>query len=250
MILYSKAGKDSKAKFSKVVNNKLFSYVGSKDEGFLIEEFIYNALSRYSFSKKKFHALVKTEENYYLITYNDQTMTQTGEDTYVYSILDFSEEEISDFIGEIVHEDYPIIYVEYIGGEVSILSEEFDIDRTIKETDIPAEVLVSRSTKIKSFFKKYFVDFILIILIVAIPLSTINPLEEAIINERDKKIEKEKMEIKALELTKKRLVQEQEKASKRFAEVEKRDSKVFPDILNDKSRTGRSVNVRQVWGAE
>jgi len=187
-ILYAKAGKQPGAKFIKSINGKYFSYVGSKEEGVLIEELVFLALKEKDIVKEQFQALVETENEIYLITFNDFFEDNDGEDTILYSFSEFSQEEISSIINDLVDDLDNLVFVKYQKGELFFLNEFHNIDFKIKDSDIKAEVLFSKTTRAIKLLKSKFIEIILIVIIFLVPFLTIQKLNTKIIKENDFKI--------------------------------------------------------------
>jgi len=187
-ILYAKAGKQPGAKFIKSINGKYFSYVGSKEEGVLIEELVFLALKEKGIVKEQFQALVETENEIYLITFNDFFEDNDGEDTILYSFSEFSQEEISSIINDLVDDLDNLVFVKYQKGELFFLNEFHNIDFKIKDSDIKAEVLFSKTTRAIKLLKSKFIEIILIVIIFLVPFLTIPKLNTKIIKENDFKI--------------------------------------------------------------
>jgi len=238
-ILYAKAGKKANAKFIKNINGKFYSYVGNKEEGFLIEELVFNALSKYEeLKRKKFQVIIEAEDNIYLITYNDQSDFQEGEDTIVYSLMDFSKENISDFISDLIIEDIPLIYIDYKNGILKINSEFMQIDTEIDDKDINVEKLISKITKIKTFISSKITEIILTILIVSIPAITISPLKNSIIENRNNMIKKLKMEYSVYNKKKSEIKTKNFMVKKKYDEI-----KTKKDVLTNHT-------IDYIWRAE
>jgi len=238
-ILYAKAGKKTNAKFTKNINNKFYSYTGMKEEGFLIEELVFNALSKHKeFKDIKFQVIVETEKFIYFITYNDQSSVQEGEDTIAYSLEEFSKENISEFISNLIIEDIPIVYITYHNNKLIINSDFLNINEEIQDKDISVEKLISRITKIKAFLSSKIIEIILIILIVSIPLLTITPLKNGIIENRNTLIKKLKTEYNVYETEKSKIESKNFMIKKRY------------DLIKNSKDVLTNHSIDYIWRAE
>jgi len=204
-ILFGEAGKKQHAKFTLEINGKMFSYVGTDNEGVLIEDLIFNSLKENMNTDIKFQVIVEMEESVFLISYNDYNPEnkedEPGEDTVVYYFSEFLEEDISTFIMELVNSTDTLVTCEYKEGILSFSSDLITTEEkefTVLENDIKVTELISTFKKIKNFIKNRFTEIILIIMIILIPLMTINPLKKGIIKNREIKINLLEKEISQL----------------------------------------------------
>jgi len=225
-ILYAKAGKLQNAKFLKTIGSKIYSYTGEEEEGFLIEELIYNAIKNdLDIVNSKFQVIVETENHIYFITYEDQTEEKYGEDTISYSLGEFSKEDISNIISELL-EDYPLIAAEIKDNKLIIKYEDFEKEYNIK--DIPKEILISKKTRIKNFVSSKVIEIILIIAIILIPALTIEPIKKTLINNREIAIKKYKNDYNRLLKEKASLEKKNFRLKKEFEALKNRE-----DILKN-----------------
>jgi hypothetical protein len=237
-ILSAEAGKLSNAKYVRDVNGKSFSYIGSSDEGKLIEEIVFNALidnveNPEFFKSNPFQALVEMSDKVLLITYNDNE-EGAGEDTLDYSLEEFSEQEIMAYLREYLlnKEDLSnlVFVIDDQEDEMIHFSRESDnLEFSLLYSEIRAETLIAGSKKVKMFLKRNLGTIMLIVFIILTPLLSLGPAKKYAITDLDNEINRLTIEEQKTAISKRQQELEIEEIAKKYFKI-KKEKDVFSDV--------------------
>lgn len=206
-IIFGENNYSGRNKIQKKIGNKIYYYNGKVDKALFIEDIIYSTISKHKpeLKEENFCSITYFKNEKYVISFfNDITENkENGESSLEYSLIDFSEEEIKEYIQIIIKEQ------KYLSDKIILLTIENGIFRfnnikineeilEIKEEEIDIEVLVSGYKKYYKIFT--YTGIILILLIISIiGMNTLTKKNE-IKTENLKKIEQNKTnEIKKIE---------------------------------------------------
>jgi hypothetical protein len=175
-IIFGENNYSGRNKLQKKIGNKIYYYNGKVDKALFIEDIIYSTISIHKpeLKEENFCSISCFKNEKYVISfYNDITdEKQNGESSLEYSLTDFSEEEIKEYIQIIIKEQRyisdKIILVTIENNVITFnnIKNEKEESLEIKEEDIDIEVLVSG-------YKKYYKVFTYIGLISLVLISSL-----------------------------------------------------------------------------
>jgi len=188
-ILWGEAGKNTASKFIETIGNKTISYVGTKEDGYFIEDILYNAISsKRDISKQIIQILFETEDYYLFITLNDKTGSFKGEDTFQYLKSDFTEETVFQYIYDFILEKDNFYLASQVKDGIYIINVALEEEFFLDKKKIKATYLMSKMQKVNKFVRNNFIYIILILLIITIPAFTIKKANDEITVVLNKKI--------------------------------------------------------------
>lgn len=162
---------EGKIKFHKTIGEKTYSYNGNLDKVCFIEDVVFSTISKYKpeLINKNFCSITAINKEKYIISfYNDITgEKQNGDASIEYSLKDFSEDEIKQYINLIITEqNYDNETIVLLSVENNIftfnnLKNDLDEVLVLKEEELEVEVLISG-------YKKYAKSIILLIILISI----------------------------------------------------------------------------------
>ena len=242
-LLLSESGKHSNSKYTKVINGKTFSYIGPEDEGQLIEEVVFNALTEKVLlpfiQESIIQALVELPDKVLLITFNDNIDENPGEGTIEYLYSEFSEEEIMAYIKDHIITENIFFVIENINKNLFSFSfEKENINFELKYEELKAETLMSGKTKFKRFFNKNISVIVLLILTILTPTLSYEPLKNFCITEPEMQISKLDIEYKKTLSQKMSLENEIETLNKSYFAIQKEK-----DIFSSASKIEEILNL-------
>lgn len=212
-IIFGENNYSGRHKIQKKIGNKIYYYNEKVDKALFIEDIIYKTISinKPELKEENFCSISCFKNEKYVISfYNDITEEkQNGESSLEYSLIDFSEEEIKEYIQIVIKEQRytadKIIIVTIENGLITFnnIKDENEELLKIKEEDIDIEVLVSGY---KKYYKIFSLTGLISIILISslIGVSYLNEKQEGIINnlkkvESSKTIETKKIQTEIIE---------------------------------------------------
>jgi len=217
-----KAGKNGSSRFKKKIGEKNYYYNGEEISGYFLEDLMFSSLIEVdTFKDKVIELFITMPEEYIFMTLNDSSL-EDGENSISYKKKDFKEEEITKILSVIVKNKDDLIFVDF-----NEITEEFFFAKNIdglefnkKVSEIEAENMISRAQKSKIFLKRNIKVLFLLLLIISVPIISINLSDKYITAPAEKNLEVMKIKEKKLKLDKYKLSNRLKNDSEKMAYIE------------------------------
>lgn len=223
---------NSKYRFVKKIGNKTFTYNGIKENIVFLEELIYNAILKDTVEEILVITNIK-DDKYVLSFFNDiNESSQKGESSIEYSIKEFSEEKIKNFINvfignkKILQNNIFYITLDPSNEEFNFYDSENNLKLNTFAKDIEHEEFISGFKKYKNV---YILSSILLIILIAGIYGSVKI--NSYIEQENYKIG---IEIKKIAMEKGKIEREVKIGSVKYLELSKDDNSLFKEKNNKK----------------
>ncbi len=219
------------SKFQTTVGNKTFYYDGYCDDGYFLEEIVWNALRQTGNMPTQdiVEVLVHFSTKNYYIVFGDE-YNNSGEETLVFDMEQLNENQMAELLSEQVLNPEFIIEASFDGKTFSI--NDSDEESSIALDRLNIEKKITRARAFKKIFNEQKINILGILLIIFLPYSSYIYANKIIVNNTEKQVRKISMEISKYAIKKRELERKVRKAKNNIKELKNSSDLISNGMLN------------------